>query len=188
MRIESACLGALATNCYLIEKDSRRLLIDPGDSGPALDALIAERKIDWVINTHGHFDHVGGSWSLPGVPVAMHRGDLDYAEQAVPGHPPVDRYLEDGDEIIPGFVVLHVPGHSLGSIALLADGVLVVGDLLFAGSIGRTDFPGGSPNDMRRSLQRIVALPGDYRVLPGHGEETTLDRERRNNPFLLHLV
>jgi len=82
---------------------------------------------------------------------------------------------------------LHTPGHSPGSIVLRGDGVLFVGDLLFAGSIGRTDLPGGSTEDMRQSLRRIASLPGDYLVYPGHGPATSLERERRENPFLIDL-
>jgi len=187
MRIETACLGPLATNCYLVDTGSSRLLIDPAEPGDALERFVAGRKIDWIVDTHGHFDHVGGNWSLPGTPVAMHIDDLLYVDHAVPGHPPIDRELKEGDEVAPGLSVLHLPGHSPGSIVLIGEGVLIVGDLLFAGSIGRTDFPGGSMSAMEASLKRLAALPGDYRVLPGHGPETTLEHERQRNPFLQPL-
>jgi glyoxylase-like metal-dependent hydrolase (beta-lactamase superfamily II) len=105
-----------------------------------------------------------------------------------PNHPPFSRFLRDGEELVPGVRVLHTPGHSPGSIVLVLDGILIVGDLLFAGSIGRTDFPGGSEEEMDRSLRIVSSLPGDYVVYPGHGESTTLAHERRRNPFLRGLA
>ena len=104
-----------------------------------------------------------------------------------PDHGPIDQYLAEGDEIVAGLTVLHTPGHSPGSIVLLGDGALFAGDLLFAGSIGRTDLPGGSPREMDASLRRIVGLPGDMTVYPGHGGVTTLEAERESNPFLVSV-
>ena len=117
----------------------------------------------------------------------MHEVDLGYVDCFYPDHPPIDRYLHEGDEIVAGLRVLHTPGHSPGSIVLFADGMLFAGDLLFAGSIGRTDLPGGSPREMAESLRRIAGLQGDPTVYPGHGEATTLGRERGTNPFLLSM-
>lgn len=142
-----------------------------------------------MLNTHGHFDHVGGDWALKeeGARVAIHKADLAILDHFYPGHPPVDRYLEEGDEVVPGLVVLHVPGHSPGSVVFVGDGILFSGDLLFSGSIGRTDLPGGSDRAMEESLRRILELLGGYTVYPGHGPRTTLAREKRTNPFLLEL-
>jgi len=184
MRVSSACLGPLGTNCYLIEIDSGILLVDPADESPALRALIGDRSIDAVVLTHGHFDHVGGAWAVSGVPVALHPNDLPFVDQAFPGHGPIERRLEDGTEILSGVEVVHLPGHSPGSVALRIADALFVGDVLFAGSIGRTDLPGGSNDAMVASLRRLAALPGEYDVYPGHGPATTLDRERATNPYL----
>jgi len=187
MRVQSVCLGPLATNCYLAEHAGRTLLIDPAEDSPALRAFIGDLKVDWILNTHGHFDHTGGDWAFPGVPVRMHAADLVFLEEEHPDHPRLGAFLEDGEEIVDGLTVLHAPGHSPGSVVLVGEGVLFAGDLLFAGSIGRTDLPGGSVDEMVASLRRIVRLRGDYTVYPGHGETTTLDLERRCNPFLVGL-
>jgi glyoxylase-like metal-dependent hydrolase (beta-lactamase superfamily II) len=104
-----------------------------------------------------------------------------------PQHPPFQRLLRDGEELVEGVRILHAPGHSPGSVVLVADGVLLTGDLLFAGSVGRTDFPGGSEDEMEASLRKILAINGERVVYPGHGEATTLERERRRNPFLRGL-
>ena len=163
MRVETICLGELATNCYLVDAEGTSVLIDPAQSCDALTSFIANRHIDIVINTHGHFDHIGGDWDLQksGAQLLIHKAALPMVDHFYPDHPPFDRYLEDGD-ILPGNLrVMHMPGHSPGSIVLVGDDLLFVGDLLFAGSIGRTDFPGGSMHQMNQSLSRLVALPGE---------------------------
>jgi len=184
MRVSSACLGPLGANCYLIEIDSGILVVDPAEDAPALRDLIGERSVDAVVLTHGHFDHVGGAWSIDGAPVALHPADLPFVDQEFPGHEPIERRLEDGIEILPGVEVIHLPGHSPGSVALRIGASLFVGDVLFAGSIGRTDLPGSSPEAMAASLRRLASLPGDYDVYPGHGPATTLEIERATNPYL----
>jgi glyoxylase-like metal-dependent hydrolase (beta-lactamase superfamily II) len=184
MLITSACLGPLATNAYLIELDSGTLLIDPAEDGPALQKLIGDRSMDWVVLTHGHFDHIGGAWALPEAKIAMHHDDLRFVDQAHPGHVEIHRFVQDGDEILPGVRTLHLPGHSPGSIALRIEDALFVGDVLFAGSIGRTDLPGGSMKVLSDSLRRLINLPGDFDVYPGHGDFTTLNCERQMNPYL----
>jgi len=186
MQIESVCLGALATNCYLVSANGTTIIIDPAEASAPLLALVGSKTIDLVVNTHGHFDHVGGDWALQeqGAKIRLHQADLPYVDHDYPDHPPIDMSLKEGEEIAGTLRVLHVPGHSPGSIALVGDGVAFSGDLLFAGSIGRTDLPGGSMKDMRESLKRFLALPGNTRVYPGHGEATTIEKERRTNPFL----
>lgn len=188
IKVTSAALGSLATNAYLLETGDHVLLIDPAADGPALRRLVGERRIDFIVDTHGHYDHTGANWALPSGGVCIHEGDAALARMFYPNHPPFSRFLRDGEELVPGVRVLHTPGHSPGSIVLVLDGVLIVGDLLFAGSIGRTDFPGGSEEEMDRSLRIVSSLPGDYVVYPGHGESTTLAHERRCNPFLRGLA
>jgi len=185
MRVEKVILGDLATNCYLLETDGTTVLIDPAVYDDRLGEFLAGRNVDLVINTHGHFDHVGGDWALKkaGAKLLIHRADLRYVDEFYPGHPGFDRYIDDGDEIA-GLRVIHTPGHSPGSIVLIGDGIMFSGDLLFAGSIGRTDFPGGSMSEMRRSLRRILSLGRDFVVYPGHGPRTRLSVEQRKNPFL----
>jgi hydroxyacylglutathione hydrolase len=187
MRISSACLGPLGTNCYLIELEEGALLVDPAEDSPQLRALIGNRSIDVVVLTHGHFDHVGGAWISPETDIAMHRDDLRFVDEFFPDHGPIKRFVDDGDEILPGVQVLHLPGHSPGSIALRIDDCLFVGDVLFADSIGRTDLPGGSMDVMADSIRRLMALPGDFAVYPGHGESTTLACERDINPYVRML-
>ncbi len=185
MRVETVVLGKLATNCYLVETNAGTVLIDPAVYTDRLQELLHGRRVDYVVNTHGHFDHVGGNWDLKkrGSPLLIHHADLVYVDKAFPRHPGFDRYIDDGDEIA-GLRVIHTPGHSPGSVTLVGDGIMFTGDLLFAGSIGRTDFPGGSDADMWRSLALILALDGDFRVYPGHGPSTLLSVERRINPYL----
>jgi len=120
-----------------------------------------------------------------GAEIMLHKADLPLVDRFYPGHPSFDRFITDADTLPGPLRVLHTPGHSPGSIVLVGDGVLFVGDLLFAGSIGRTDLPGGSIAEMTTSLAKLTALPGDYTVYPGHGPKTTLATERRTNPFLL---
>ncbi|MFC2082875.1 MBL fold metallo-hydrolase [Candidatus Bipolaricaulota bacterium] len=187
MRVSSACLGPLATNCYLIEHESGTLLVDPAEDSPALHSLIGNRSIDVVILTHGHFDHVGGAWSTNAPEIVMHRDDLPFIDQLFPDHDPIHRFVEGGDELLPGVEILHSPGHSPGSIVLRIDDALFVGDVLFASSIGRTDLPGGSMEVLAESLRRLTALPGDYDVYPGHGDFTTLNCERQINPYIRML-
>jgi hydroxyacylglutathione hydrolase len=184
MHVSSACLGSLGTNCYLVELESAVLVIDPAEDSPALRRLIGNRAVDVVVLTHGHFDHVGGAWAVGAREVAMHPDDLPLVDRFFPGHDQIHRVIAEGDDVLPGVKVLHLPGHSPGSIVLRIEDALFVGDVLFAGSIGRTDLPGGSMDDMAASLRRLTALPGDYDVYPGHGEPTTLECERRINPYL----
>jgi glyoxylase-like metal-dependent hydrolase (beta-lactamase superfamily II) len=186
--VTTACLGSLGTNAYLVDTGKHVVLVDPAVDGPALRELVGDRRVDYVVDTHGHYDHVGGNWAIPSGAVCIHEADADLVAMFFPQHPPFGRYLRDGEELVPGVRVLHTPGHSPGSVILVMEEALVTGDLLFAGSVGRTDFPGGSEEDMERSLRKILALSGEFDVYPGHGEATTLERERRRNPFLRGLT
>lgn len=188
--IQTLTLGPLATNCYIVSDGSRTIVIDPAEDAAELRLSLGDRAIDWVINTHGHFDHIGGNWAIDpsGERICIHPADLPWVDEAYPEHPPLVCHLADGDTPIPALAVLHLPGHSLGSIALVGGGAIFCGDVLFAGSVGRTDLPGGSWGQLQQSLQRLISLPGDYIVYPGHGPQTTLGHEREANPFLAGLV
>lgn len=194
MKVITLPLGPLATNCYLAadEETGRCAVIDPAGGA----AVIAEtmQKYGWtpdcVLLTHGHFDHVGATRALREafhLPIYIAEADTD--DQLAMSHGRLvytDTY-GDGDEVKVGsltFRVLATPGHSAGSVCLLCGNTLFSGDTLFCGSMGRTDFAGSSPEAMVESLRRLGSLPGDYCVLPGHGEETTLEEERRFNPYL----
>ena len=189
MKIETLCLGPLATNCYLVEIGDALLVIDPGEPEAALREAIDGREIAWVLNTHGHFDHVGGNWELAkrGAPLAIHPADLPFLDETFPDHPPVDRLLADDEWILETLRVRSLPGHSRGSAAFATEDTIFGGDLLFAGSVGRTDLPGGSTEAMIESLRALLRFPDDTMIFPGHGPPTTIGRERRTNPFLRGL-
>ena len=194
MFVKMFTVGMLATNCFLVgDKDSgEAAVIDPGfDRESEARAIFDEIdrngfRVKYIINTHGHPDHNGGNRILKdrsGAPILIHE-----AEASVLSSPPADRKLRDGDLIEVGNVslkVIHTPGHSPGSMALLAPDYVFSGDTLFAGSIGRCDLPGGSPEELVNSLKtKLLSLPDYVKVCPGHGPVTSIGEERRNNPFL----
>ncbi|MEK7366613.1 MAG: MBL fold metallo-hydrolase [candidate division NC10 bacterium] len=209
MKVHAFTVGPLQSNSYLLADEVTReaALFDPGmESEPVADVLARERlTVTAIINTHGHFDHVFGNAyfkAKTGAPLLMHRADLDLVKRleeqslyfgfrATPSPPP-DRFLEEGDEVRVGGIrlrVLHTPGHSPGGICLVTDGTAFVGDTLFAGSIGRTDLPGGSAETLLTSIrEKLLTLPDDTVIYPGHGPATTIGHERRHNPFLTGRV
>lgn len=193
MQVKKLTLTEYQSNCYIVESQGEAMIIDPGESSPALVETAAGMKVKYIVNTHAHPDHIGGDKYLKEqlkAPLLLPRDDLALF-QALLGDRP-DRLLQEGDALEVGqlrFEVLHTPGHTPGSVILLErrERVIFTGDLLFAGSIGRTDFPGGSDIEMRKSLKRLAKLEGDWHVYPGHGPETKLSQERWTNPFLVGL-
>lgn len=192
-------LPPLGANCYLLSQGGEAALIDPGDGSEQTLATIAHLLVDngltlrAILLTHGHFDHAGGLAALarawPEAQVYLHSADFPGPDgQLFPQTAPAgSRFLQDGDLLELGgetLTVLHTPGHSEGSCCFQAGDSLFTGDTLFRGSMGRTDFPGGSDTDMRASLARLAALEGDYQVYPGHDAPTTLEHERAHNPYL----
>lgn len=186
MLIKTVVVGPLATNCYIVaEKPGRdAFVIDPGED--ALDIMDSLDEDDLTVGkiliTHGHFDHIQGAWDLRktrGGVILAHPGDK---VEAINGE------IAEGDELEVGGItlkVMHTPGHSLGSCTFAADNAIFCGDLLFEGSVGRTDFPGGSMEELMNSLARIKRLPNTMAVYPGHGPKTTIGNEKASNPFLL---
>jgi hydroxyacylglutathione hydrolase len=188
MKYELVVVGALETNCYLVYCEETRAcaVIDPGADPEKIISTIADLELQpaIVLNTHGHVDHIGGNSDIVrkyGVPLAMHAADTgmlqvsDYIELSLllgaKNSPPPDRLLAEGDEVPFGRAALRV--------------IHIPGDTLFCGGVGRTDLPGGSWKDLERSIrERILTLPEETIVLPGHGPWTTVEQERNSNPFL----
>jgi glyoxylase-like metal-dependent hydrolase (beta-lactamase superfamily II) len=193
-------------NCYIIGCDETRqvAVIDPGGDAPQLLKEIAANnwQVQYIINTHGHFDHTGGNAEIKratGAPVLIHSADAEQLTDPASSlammvgnageNMPADQLLQDGDRIKIGHTVelevLHTPGHTLGGICLKTGNIIFVGDTLFRDSIGRTDFPGGSYRQLIQSIrERLLPLPDDTIAYPGHGPATTIGYERLHNPFL----
>jgi len=205
MKIFAIEVGNLGTNCYIVYSETlkRATVIDPGGSLERIIAKIHDEQlvVDSIINTHGHADHVLANLALKkatGAPILIHEDDADMLESAqlnlsawIGGGVscgPADKVLKEGDKITVGdfeLTVIHTPGHTPGGISLLAGNVLFSGDTLFAESIGRTDFPGGSHHSLIRNIQeKLMVLDDAVKVLPGHGPETTIGWERKHNPFI----
>jgi hydroxyacylglutathione hydrolase len=198
MIIETFTVGSLSTNCYVVSSRSTKdaIIIDPG-----LDVIFeadqifnyvakAGLKVKLIVNTHGHSDHTNGDAIFQekyNVPICIHR--LDAASFAVlenVNFSPIVLLEEDslvnfGNDSLK---VMHTPGHTPGSICLLGTRLVFTGDTLFAGGIGRTDFPGGSGSDMQLSLQKLQGLPDYFLIYPGHGPTSIIGEEKRVNPFL----
>lgn len=202
-RVRWVTVGPFQENCYVVaDDDGRAVVVDPGDEPARVSAMVrgAGVTIEAIWLTHAHIDHVGAlaaakrEWD---VPVYMHPADQPLFEAGprqaayyglpfeMPSRP--ERALADGDELRVGalsFTVLHTPGHAPGHCVFHGDGILIGGDLLFAGSIGRTDLPLADPAAMQASLARVAALPRETVVHPGHGPATTVGAEVADNPFL----
>jgi glyoxylase-like metal-dependent hydrolase (beta-lactamase superfamily II) len=207
MILETFPVGPLACNCTLLgdEPGGEAMVVDPGDNIPQILARLAEHglTLKQIVVTHGHIDHVGGALRLKratGAPILLNQNDLpllemmdeqaDWLGVAPPEVAAPDASADEG--LMVGLAshparVLHTPGHTQGSICLYfePDRLLLAGDTLFAGSIGRTDLPGGDARQILRSLQdRLMTLPDETLVIPGHGRKTTIGEERETNPFL----
>ena len=193
MQILTMPVGLYQTNCYMVWGEGDKcVLIDPGYQPEQLLAQVRRqgKSVEAILLTHGHFDHVGAVRDIAAetdckvyicdketaLPEGLTAGKLYYT----------DGY-DDGDTVEAAglsFQVIHTPGHTPGGVCLVCEDAIFSGDTLFASSIGRTDFPGGSYDTLKASLQKLIALEGDYRVFPGHGEDTTLSFEKRTNPYM----
>jgi len=206
--IDRVVVSPFATNCYIVgsEASKQGIIIDPGDEAEAILGRVADLELDikLIVLTHGHIDHVGALKAVKeasGAEMAIHvddakslRGLRGFLQSVlVPGlsypvPPPPERLLQDGDSLDVSdlhFKVLHTPGHTPGGICLLGEGVVFSGDTLFNYGIGRTDLPGGSYHRLMESIRtRLLVLPDNTIVYPGHGPETTIGAERAGNPFL----
>ena len=195
MKMITLPLGALETNCYVVYDEASRAcaLVDPGAMPQVILDTLAKNglTLQKILLTHAHFDHTGALRALhekfPDVPIYVNAQDTDETLNMSHGNLVYTDTFLDGDEIsMPPltFRVLATPGHTRGSSCLICSDTIFSGDTLFEGCGGRTDLPGGDGAQMLASLKRLAELPGDYHVLPGHGEDTTLDRERRTNYYM----
>ncbi|MBC5717266.1 MBL fold metallo-hydrolase [Flintibacter faecis] len=198
MEVKVLQVGPIGTNCYILEDEKARAaaIIDPGDEAGRILQVIEDDGVDvkYILLTHGHYDHTTAvpqlHKALPQAEIYIHRADANGAgSQLFPlaGQIPGLKFYDEGDTLALGDMtiqVLHTPGHSKGSVTLKVGDVLFCGDTLFAGSCGRTDLAGGSYAEIMTSLKKLGQLPGDYHVCPGHDVTSTLERERRSNPFL----
>ena len=207
MVIKKVVVGPLEENSYIVgdEISKEAVVIDPGDEPDRILEIINGNgfNVRAVICTHGHFDHIGAVGDIKkatGARVLLHNDDTETyrmaKEQAVlwgynvDDLPEPDGFLKEGDEVKVGglvFRVMHSPGHSQGGICLYGEGVVFSGDTIFQGSIGRTDFPGGSIEKLKESFKRLIDLPENTTVFSGHGPDTTIGREKRENFFMAEL-
>lgn len=205
MKIHALTVGALGVNCYILEDEATKeaLLVDPGDEAGSILAEIEKRqlKVKYIVNTHGHADHIGANTEVKKalqVPLSIHREDADMLGDAKKNlsafcgkpvfSPAADFFLEDSGQIVLGntaLTILHTPGHTPGGICLYTKGVLFSGDTLFAESVGRCDFPGGNMNELLAGIQKkLLILPDETVVYPGHGPATQIGWEKKHNLYL----
>ena len=206
MFIKKLTVGLLESNCYLVadEETKEGIIVDPGEEGERILKTVTQEGIvpRYLVNTHGHIDHIGANGYLKGkiegLKLGIHKADarmLINADENLSNFaggeftsPPADFFLKDGDEITLGKIhlkVIHTPGHTPGGICLLGEGKIITGDTLFAGSVGRTDLPRGSMELLMKSLrEKLMSLPEETVIYPGHGEPSTIGQEKASNPFI----
>ena len=206
MILNMLAVTAFSENVYFVgdEKTKEVIMIDPGGEADRIMQVIEELgvTVKYILNTHGHMDHVGGvakvrektgaEWGIHAEDVeTSRRAPMDYTLRLIPDYvqpPDPDFTIGDGDEFQVGGVTvkaIDTPGHTMGSICLHADGVLFAGDTLFNGSVGRTDFPGSSQEALVKSIrERLFSLEDSTVVLPGHGPQTSIEHEKTHNPFV----
>ena len=204
MILERIVVGNLETNCYIFgsAKEKEVVIIDPGGSPELILSVLygLTARARYIINTHGHMDHIAANRQIKrrtGAEICIHRADSEmlidsrknFSDLMVTPvtSPPADRLLNDGDVINVGELklkVIHTPGHSPGGISLVSDGLVFTGDTLFAGSVGRWDFPGASYNLLLASVRnKLLVLDEDMIVYPGHGPVSNIGTEKKENPF-----
>jgi glyoxylase-like metal-dependent hydrolase (beta-lactamase superfamily II) len=204
--VRGIVVGLFRENCYVVgsRRTGEAVVIDPGDEPEEILALARDMgvTIKRIVCTHAHLDHILAATPIKqatGATFLLHAADLDLSREAAlqarqfgweaPPAPPPDAFIADGSDVeLAGtqIRVIHTPGHTQGSVSLYVNGMLFSGDTLFRGSIGRTDLPGGSyPQLMQTILNRLLSLPDETVVLPGHMLETTIGHERQTNPFVL---
>lgn len=207
MIFETIVVGQLAVNCFILGCDSTKeaVVIDPGADAPRIIEMVKKLGVTvrYVINTHGHFDHVGANKAVvaaTGAPLLVHKDDVPFLSRAADvammyglqteNSPPPTQFLEDGMTISFGtcsIKVLHTPGHTPGGCSLYLEsaGKVITGDTLFADSVGRTDFPGSSHEALIYGIRnKLLVLPDETVVYPGHGPSTSIGHERRHNDYL----
>lgn len=203
MKIIKLTVGSVETNCYIAvcNETKEMVIIDPGGDCDLIIKTITNLKAKYIINTHGHYDHIKCNQVLKNftnAPVLIHKNDafmLTNSEHNFSfflgeqfSSPPADKLLEDNDIISFGkikLLVIHTPGHTKGGICLLYNKILFTGDTLFAGSIGRCDFPFASEKNLLQSINtKLMSLSDDIKIYPGHGENSTLGIEKKTNPFI----
>ena len=202
MKVKLLRVGPIGTNCYILEDDQTNLaaVIDPGDEPELIQEALEKEGVEvrYLLLTHGHYDHTTAVPALhrvyPQADIYIHQADANGAGSTLfPLAGEVDdlKLYDEGDVIRLGdheIQVLHTPGHAPGGVTLKVGDVLLTGDTVFQGSMGRTDFEGGSYAEIMQSLKRLGELKGDFHVCPGHEATSTLERERRSNPFLMEAM
>ena len=198
MKVKVMPVGPIGTNCYILEDEQAQVaaIIDPGDEAERILSVMGEENVtvEYILLTHGHYDHTTAVPALhkayPQAKIYIHQADANGAgSRLFPLAGQVEGLLsyDEGDTLSLGGLtieVLHTPGHSKGSVTLKVGDVLFTGDTLFAGDCGRTDLSGGSYEEILVSLKRLGELDGNFHVCPGHGGTSTMDQERRGNPYL----
>lgn len=201
MRVDALSVGELQVNCYILSSSQtgNAIIIDPGDDYPKIKSFLEKHKLNpkFIVHTHGHIDHIQADDEF-GLTVYAHKLDVELLKDSGKNlsnflslpfkvSSPV-KPLEDGEKITlddMSLEVMHTPGHTPGGICLKAKNVVFTGDTLFAGSIGRTDFPGASGKQLIKSIKdRLFILPDETLVYPGHGPSSSIGEEKRENPFL----